>query len=112
MLSWWPSILMSLSLCLSLGAVFCCVRVLRLLRGASARSLLQLSTEVAELQSACESLAAQQRRLAARVGMREVRQRQEEQREASASQTSSGGKNGVDKEALREQARARGLLRN
>jgi hypothetical protein len=68
-------ILTSLSCCVATAAIWYCGRVRKLLRGASVRSLAQLSTEVAELTSAFESLSAQQRKLSARVGMREVRER-------------------------------------
>ena len=107
MLSWSLLFLTSLSCAACILSVWCWFRVRKALRGASTVSLTRLSGEVAELQSALESLAGQHRRLAARVGMREVRHRREEADEAAETKS-----NGVDRrEQLRQQARARGLMR-
>lgn len=76
-LFWSSFILASLSLCAATVAIWCYGRARKLLAGASARSLAQLSSEVAELMSAYESLSSQQRRLSARVGMREVREKRQ-----------------------------------
>lgn len=98
---------MSLSLLALAGSIWCYVHVRKVLRGASTRSLSQLSSEVAELTSASESLHAQVRRLAARVGMREVRQRREEQLDSS-SQGGEIGEQIIPRAKLKELARARG----
>lgn len=104
-MQWWFSFAATSLSCVALAAsLWCWWRVQKLLRGASAKSLLQLSTEVAELLSACESLGAQQRKLSSRVGMREVRERRAEP--AADSPTAA-----VDRDKLRELARARGLIR-
>lgn len=100
--------LASLSLCVATAAIWFCVRVRKLLAGASVRSLALLSTEVAELTSAFESLSAQQRRLSARVGMREVRQRGEELREADNNGAPERGSREERLIKLREIARAKG----
>lgn len=91
----------------TLVAIWCLLRVRKLLGGASVRSLTQLSAEVAELQSSLESLSAGHRKLAARVGMREVRQRREEQ--ADAEPEGDIGEKIMPKSKLREIARARGF---
>lgn len=101
------SIMASLSCIAAALAVWSFVRVRKLLQGASTRSLAQLSSEVAELTSASESLLAQHRRLSARVGMREVRQRREEEREQQPPDADIGEKI-IPKKQLKEIARARG----
>jgi hypothetical protein len=101
-------ILASLSCAAATVAVLSLFRVRKRLHGVSARSLAQLSSEVAELTSALESLLGQQRRLAARVGMREVRQR----RETADETVDDGGPVGekiLPKHKLKEIARARGF---
>ena len=75
------SVLTSLSCIGAMAAIWSYVRVRKLLAGASARSLAELSSEVAELTSASELLSRQQRRLSQRVGMREARHKGEELRE-------------------------------
>lgn len=102
-------ILASLSCCVALAAIWYCVRVRKLLAGASVRSLALLSTEVAELVSACELLSAQQRRLSARVGMREARERGQELREADAESAPTRGSREERLSKLREIARAKGF---
>lgn len=103
-------IMASLSCVASGTALWLSFHARKQLRGASARSLMQLSTEVAELMSACESLAAQQRRLSSRVGMREARQRGEDQREEAADAPKNGvGTKLMPREKLKEIARARGF---
>jgi len=97
--------LASLSFLVAMAAIWSCVRVRKLLAGASARSLALLSTEVAELTSAFESLSAQQRKLSARVGMREVRDRRAERDEEPP-----GAEDRVARlNKLREIARAKGF---
>jgi len=81
MLLWSCFILASLSCIVATAAIWSCVRVRKLLAGASARSLALLSTEVAELTSAYELLSRQQRRLSQRVGMREAREKKHENEE-------------------------------
>lgn len=100
---------MSLSFLSLAVAIWCYVRVRKLLVGASARSIAQLSSEVAELLSAFESLSASHRKLGARVGMREVRQRGEEMREAARTTTKDLGTAPIPKSELKEIARARGF---
>lgn len=101
---------MSLSFIALAGALWCLLRVRKLLRGASPKSLAALSVEVAELQSAFESLSAGHRKLAARVGMREVRERRRDEGEPP---TGGGGGAGIgekllSKAELKDIARARG----
>lgn len=76
MMFWFNFGLMSLSCAAAAITLYCWYHVRKLLRGVSMRSLGQLSTEVAELQSAYESLLTSHRRLLARINMREVRERQ------------------------------------
>lgn len=102
-------ILASLSLCVAMAAIWYCIRVRKLLAGASVRSLALLSSEVGELTSAFESLSAQQRRLSARVGMREVRHKGEEQREADAESAPERGSRAERLNKLREIARGKGF---
>lgn len=102
---WWGFAATSWSFVALVGSLWCWSRVRKLLHGASVRSLAQLSTEVAELQSACASLAAQQRKLSNRVGMREVRERREEKVVGSSNGAVS------DREQLRALARQRGLMK-
>ena len=59
-------------------AVWCFIRLRRLLRGASTRSLTKLSLEMTELQSQFESLSEAHRRLTSRVGMQALRARRKE----------------------------------
>lgn len=84
MLLWSCFTLASLSFIAAMAAIWSCVRVRKLLAGASARSLSLLSTEVAELTSAYELLSQQQRRLSARVGMREAREKKHQDEDAPA----------------------------
>lgn len=102
---WWFSFSMaSLSCASALVALWCWYRVRKLLEGASVRSLAQLSNEVAELMFVFESLQAQHKRLNARVGMREAR--------AKLENVDAGGGSGsqeVDRQKLKEIARARGF---
>lgn len=108
MLFWFSFAAMSWSFVALVGSLWCWSRVRKLLHGASVRSLAQLSTEVAELLSMSESLAAQQRRLSSRVGMREVRERRAEKAEGSST---SVGERQMDRAQLKEIARARGLIK-
>lgn len=101
--------LASLSCIGATAAIWCFVRVRKLLAGASARSLAELSNEVAELTSACELLSRQQRRLSARVGMREARHKGEEMREADAETAPTRGSREDRLSKLREIARAKGF---
>lgn len=96
---------MSLSFLSLAVAIWCFVRVRKLLSGASVRSIAQLSTEVAELQSSFESLHAGHRKLAARVGMREVRERRRDDIDES---TKDIGEVPMPKNKLRDIARSRG----
>lgn len=100
------SILASLSFAAAAVSLWCSFRVLRALRGASLRSLATLSMEVAELTCVSESHAGQIKRLSARVGMREVRQRREDQGETGSE---SLGDKHLDRAKLKEIARARGF---
>jgi hypothetical protein len=68
-----------------------------------------LSTEVAELTSAYELLSKQQRKLSARVGMREARHKGEEQREADDETAPARGSREERLSKLREIARAKGF---
>lgn len=102
-------ILASLSCCVGMAAIWYCGRVRKLLAGASVRSLAQLSTEVAELTSAYESLTSQQRRLSARVGMREARHKGEELREAEEGTAPARGSREEKLARLREIARSKGF---
>lgn len=101
--------LASLSFVLAAAAIWYCGRVRKLLAGASVRSLTQLSSEVAELTSASELLSRQQRRLSARVGMREVRHKGEELREADTESAPVRGSREDRLAKLREIARAKGF---
>lgn len=101
--------LTSLSCIVGTAAIWYCVRVRRLLDGASARSLAELSNEVAELTSAYELLSRQQRRLSARVGMREARHKGEELREADADTGPERGSRAERLNKLREIARQKGF---
>lgn len=103
------SILASLSFIGATAAIWFCVRVRKQLAGASVRSLALLSTEVAELTSAFESLSAQQRKLSARVGMREVRQRGEQLRDDDIESGPARGSREERLNKLREIARAKGF---
>lgn len=107
MLSLSSFLLVSLSCTAAAAAIWCCVHVRKLLRGASIRSLQQLSSEVAELTFVCESLQAQHKRLNARVGMREARAKLEEQ--PSESPTSSVGDKILPRSELKAIARAQGF---
>lgn len=102
-------ILASLSCTLAAAAIWYCVLVRKRLAGASVRSLAQLSSEVAELSSACELLSQQQRRLSARVGMREVRHKGEELREADTESAPPRGSREDRLVKLREIARGKGF---
>jgi hypothetical protein len=102
-------ILASLSCCAAAAAIWYCVRARRLLAGASARSLAELSTEVGELTSSFELLSRQQRRLSQRVGMREARHRGEELREADQETAPERGSREERLSKLREIARAKGF---
>lgn len=109
MLLLFSSILASLSCVAALAAIWCWWRVRKLLAGASARSLTTLSDEVAELTYASESMRSQVKRLAARVGMREVRHRGEELREADTETAPVRGSREERLNKLREIARAKGF---
>lgn len=100
-------LLLSLSLVAVVTAGWFFVRLRRLLKGASSRSLTNLDLAVTELQSQFESLLAAHRRLHSRVGMRELR----EKRKDAPPDDESTPPNGVDKEKLRELARSRSLMR-
>lgn len=67
--------LTSLSCALSVVAIFSCNRVTRLLRTRSVRSALEVSSEMAAMQSSLESLSTTVRRLSSRYGMAEKRGR-------------------------------------
>lgn len=97
----------SLSLLSTATAVWCCVRVLRLLRGASARSLTSLGLEVTDLRSQFESLVESHKRLASRYAMRELRARRRDGDELETPAATAPN----DKDKLRDLARSRGLLR-
>lgn len=99
-------LLLSLSCVSCATAVWCCIHLRRLLRGASTRSLTRLSLEMTELQSQCESLIDAHRRLTSRVGMQALRARRKEEPPAEEPVS-----NGADREKLRELARSRGLMR-
>jgi uncharacterized coiled-coil protein SlyX len=103
------SILASLSCVAALVAIWCLWRVRKLLAGVSARSLTTLSDEVAELTYASESMRSQLKRLAARVGMREVRHRGEEQRETEEETAPVRGSREERLSKLREIARGKGF---
>lgn len=109
MLLLFSSILASLSCAAALVALWSLFRVRKLLAGASARSLSTLSSEVAELTFASESMQAQVKRLASRVGMREVRHRGEEQREADTESAPGRGSREERLTKLREIARGKGF---
>lgn len=95
--------LASLSLLSLATAVWCCVRVTRLLSGASVRSLTSLGLEVTDLRSQFESLHEAHKRLSSRYAMRELRDRRK------TDEVETPPMNERDK--LRELARSRGLLR-
>jgi len=101
--------LASLSCIVGMAAIWCFVRVRKLLAGASARSLAQLSIEVAELTSSCELLSRQQRRLSQRVGMAAVRHKGEELREDDAATAPERGSREERLAKLREIARTKGF---
>lgn len=103
------SILASLSCIGATAAIWSYVRVRKLLGGASARALAELSNEVAELTSASELLSRQQRRLSARVGMREARHKGEELRETDDESAPARGSRADRLNKLREVARAKGF---
>jgi hypothetical protein len=108
MMPLWCSILASLSCVLAALGLWCLYRARKLLEGASVRSLSTLSNEVAELLYQFESLQAQHKRLASRVGMREVRHR----KESGDEETDGGGPVGeklLPRAKLKEVARARGF---
>lgn len=100
-------LLLSLSLAAAVTAGWFYVRLRRLLKGASSRSLTNLDLAVTELQSQFESLLAAHRRLHSRVAMREMR----EKRKAEPPDDEPTPPNGVDKEKLRDLARSRNLMR-
>jgi hypothetical protein len=102
-------ILASLSCIVAAAAIWYCARVRKRLAGASVRSLAQLSSEVAELSSACELLSQQQRRLSQRVGMREVRHKGEEIREVDDDSAPARGSREARLAKLREIARGKGF---
>jgi uncharacterized coiled-coil protein SlyX len=102
-------ILASLSCCAAMAAIWSCVRVRKLLAGASARSLVELSNEVAELTSSSELLSRQLRRLSQRVGMREVRHKGEDLREAEEETAPPRGSREERLSKLREIARGKGF---
>lgn len=105
--SWLSFALVSSSLSSTAMAAWCYVRVLRLLRGASARSLTSLGLEVTDLRSQFESLVESHKRLASRYAMRELRaRRRDDELETPAAATAPN-----DKDKLRDLARSRGLLR-
>lgn len=107
--SLWSFILASLSCCAGMAAIWCYVRVRKLLAGASARSLAQLSIEVDELASACELQKAQLRKLSQRVGMAAVRQKGEELREADEETAPARGSREERLAKLRSIARQQGF---
>lgn len=111
MVSFWLHFcLTSLSCVAAASTAFFWFRARKLLAAASMRSLGQLSMEVAELRSLYESLLTSHRRMHARIGMREGRERRREEEAATVVDTSTG--NGADeREKLRVQARQKGLLR-
>lgn len=103
---------------LSLASLSCAVlgislytwsRARKLLHGASSRSLAQLSTALDDATFRLESLEAQHKALRSRVSMREVRSRREDQPSNSGSPTSSVADQVVDRDKLKEIARARGF---
>lgn len=102
-------ILASLSCCVGMAAIWFCVRVRKLLAGASVRSLAQLSIEVDELTSACELQKQQLRKLSQRVGMAAVRHKGEELREADEETAPARGSREERLNKLREIARAKGF---
>lgn len=99
------SLLVSLSLFQTGVAIWFYVRSRRLLRSASSRSLTELDLRVTDLQSQCTLLMESHKRLQARYSMREIRDR----RRAEPAENEKS--NGVDREALRNIARSRGLMR-
>lgn len=105
--SWLIFTSVSLSLLSTATAVWCCVRVMRLLRGASARSLTSLGLEVTDLRSQFESLVESHKRLASRYAMRELRARRRDGEEPDTPAATAPN----DKDKLRDLARSRGLLR-
>lgn len=111
MMQWLSSFMWaSLSCAAAVTAAYCWFRVRKLLQSASARSLAQLNSEVAELMCCVESMQAQQKKLSARVGMREVRERRaEEHTPVSNGETAPLGETKVPRDKLREIARARGF---
>lgn len=101
--------LTSLSCAATIGAVWCWYRVRKLLDVASRGSLGRLQIDVSELRSLYESLLSSHRKIHARIGMREVRDRRvAEETEAAASAPVDKA---TDRETLRELARKRGLMR-
>lgn len=78
----------------------------RLLRDVSSRSLTQLNAEIAELTFSFESLQAQHKRLAQRVGMREARQKGQDLAEADSSLL---GDKPIPRDQLKAVARAKGF---
>lgn len=102
--------LTSLSCAAAASTAFCWYRARKLLAAASMRSVGQLSIAVSELQSLYESLLTSHRKMHARIGMREARERQRE--EAATVDPSTGNGSDVDdREKLRALARSRGLMR-
>lgn len=65
--------LASLALASAAVAIVSCVRVAKLLRRHSVRSLVELSTHVTEMQSSLESLSTTVRRMESKYRMRETR---------------------------------------
>lgn len=103
----WSNFFLTSLSCVAAVITLCCwYHVRKLLRGASMRSLGQLSTEFAELQSLYESLLTSHRRLLARINMREVREREKLEPPPAEESTDT-----ADRGKLRDIARARGLMR-
>lgn len=109
MMQWLFTFSMASLSCVSMGvAIWCLCRVRKLLSGASTRSLASLSVEIAELNSAFESLLAGHKKLAARVGMREVRERRAEG-PGPDPVTATVAETPLPRAKLKEIARARGF---
>jgi hypothetical protein len=112
MLWWFNFFLASLSCIGALGSIWCFVLVQKRLKGASARSLLQLSTAVDELTYVSESQSGQIRRLTARIGMAAARQVKNEKLEQEPKQLNADepiAEKVISRAELKEIARARGF---
>lgn len=75
MLTWFSFFLASLSCLITLAMAFSFARLRKQLRGASFRSLEELSTQVADLTSLYESLKESHKRLRSRYSMADLREK-------------------------------------